>query len=196
MYKLTGHFIRDACCVNINSYSGDCASTFRHVDEGRGDLLKFKPHTCSPTGLQQLCDWVQPSGVNLIKWPYLDGVIVGLACFCIRLVRHEPRLQQVLVEAVPESSDRGVICRDGRRGGGEAQNQPRRFWVGFPFPPQQPRRRTLSSHFPFYLRDVPLVGNVCTAFMAGLITARVGGSQQPFRADGKLPPLESNVTAN
>lgn len=52
------------------------------------------------------------SDVVLIA-PYLDGVIVGLAGFCVGLVWHEPRLQQVLVKTVPKSSNRGVIWREG-----------------------------------------------------------------------------------
>lgn len=46
---------------------------------------------------------------------YLDGVVVRLARLCVRPVRHEPGLQQVLVKAVPQSSHGRVICRDRRR---------------------------------------------------------------------------------
>lgn len=46
---------------------------------------------------------------------YLDGVVVRLARLCVRPVRHEPGLQQVLVKAVPQSSYGRVICRDRRR---------------------------------------------------------------------------------
>lgn len=42
---------------------------------------------------------------------YLNGVVVRLARLCVRPVRHEPCLQQVLVEAVPQSSHRRVVCR-------------------------------------------------------------------------------------
>ena len=48
---------------------------------------------------------------KLMMSAYLDGVIIGLAGFCIRLVWHEPRLQQVLIKTVPESTNWGVIWR-------------------------------------------------------------------------------------
>lgn len=50
---------------------------------------------------------------KLLIESYLDGVIIGLAGFCIRLVWHEPCLQQVLVKTIPKSSNWGVICKEG-----------------------------------------------------------------------------------
>lgn len=52
--------------------------------------------------------------IQILIGPYLDSVIVRLAGFCVRLVWHEPRLQQVLVKTISKSSHWSVICREGQ----------------------------------------------------------------------------------
>ena len=42
---------------------------------------------------------------------YLDGVVVGLAGLSVGFVRHEPGLQQVLIETVSKTPHRCVIWR-------------------------------------------------------------------------------------
>lgn len=54
--------------------------------------------------------WDRSESCARVTAAHLDGVVVGLAGFRVGFVGHEPRLQQVLVEAVAQSSERGVIC--------------------------------------------------------------------------------------
>lgn len=41
---------------------------------------------------------------------YLQGVVVHLLGFLVRLVRHQPGLQQVLIETVAQATHRHMIC--------------------------------------------------------------------------------------
>lgn len=41
--------------------------------------------------------------------PYLQRAVVHLLCVAVRLVRHQERFDQILVETVPEATDGNVI---------------------------------------------------------------------------------------
>lgn len=139
--------------------------------------------------------------------PYLNGVIVGLAGFCIRLVWHEPSLQEVLVKTVPKSSNWSVVCEEKRgqnmdRVTDEEKEEKLDIFltllyspenilhqsISLFFSPPLHRQHILFSHFPvlftpslmcthFSVPSLP-AGNVCTAFAAVPIC------RTPHRDDG------------
>ena len=41
--------------------------------------------------------------------PYLQSAVVHLLCISVRLVRHQERFDQILIETVPEATDGNVI---------------------------------------------------------------------------------------
>lgn len=47
---------------------------------------------------------------------YLEGIIVHLLAFFVSLVRHQPGLEQILIETITQATHRHVICNTQTQG--------------------------------------------------------------------------------